>query len=233
MIGHIDSFFNFGLLSFYVMDAVTVLDICYTISWFCWYKFQERRHRSECILFVVHQCNAHTEPNIRFKKVHRILLKFVGQVGRYVMVMLFWMFAMTISAPIVWHNWGAVTFSMSSDIRHREWDCTSVMSILVKLLHFSFIAMKRWKFQYHCDESDEIAKEKYVKIVGKNLEKKFDLEKSCWVPAEWRPEATQFCLFMLYVRNFLLKNHETFLNLVYEVQFWAQMEQIHEKKSLG
>lgn len=30
-----------------------------------------------------------------------------------------------------------------------------VATILAKSLHFSFIAMKRWKFQDHCDESDE------------------------------------------------------------------------------
>ena len=30
-----------------------------------------------------------------------------------------------------------------------------IQNILVKLLHFLFIAMKRWKFQNHCDESDE------------------------------------------------------------------------------
>ena len=65
--------------------------------------------------------------------------------------------------------------------------------------------MKQWKFQNNCDESDEIAKEKYVKIVGQNLKKKFDLEKSCRVTADWIPEATQFCLFMLYVGKFFIE----------------------------
>ena len=39
-------------------------------------------------------------------------------------------------------------------------------TILIKSLLFSFIAMKWWKSQNHCDESDEIEKEKYVKIVS-------------------------------------------------------------------
>ena len=41
-------------------------------------------------------------------------------------------------------------------------------TILVKSLHFSFIAMKQWKFQNHCDEnneSNEIAKEKNLIIM--------------------------------------------------------------------
>ena len=44
-----------------------------------------------------------------------------------------------------------------------------VNTILVKSLHFSFIAMKQWKFQNHCNEnneSNEIAKEKKLIIIG-------------------------------------------------------------------
>ena len=43
-----------------------------------------------------------------------------------------------------------------------------LLTILAKSLHFSFIAMKRWKFQDHCDESDEcdeITKENFFDLL--------------------------------------------------------------------
>ena len=49
------------------------------------------------------------------------------------------------------------------------------VSILVKSLHFSFIAMKRWKFQIHCDECDEILKERKMIIL---IVSKHELEHS-------------------------------------------------------
>ena len=50
--------------------------------------------------------------------------------------------------------------------------------ILVNSLPFSFIAMKRWKFQNHCDESDEIAmklrkKEMIILIDPKGIKLKY------------------------------------------------------------
>ena len=59
------------------------------------------------------------------------------------------------------------TYSIASPFPIR-W----VVIILVKSLHFSVIVMKRWKSQNHCNESNEIVKEKYIKIVSQNLKKK-------------------------------------------------------------
>ena len=85
----------------------------------------------------------------------------------------------------------------------------------------------------HCDEAMKISKslqwkrwncEKKLRqdCWPKSGKKKFDLEKSCRVPADRRPKPLSF-VYLLYMLEIF------YWNIFYGVQFWVQMEQIQKK----